>query len=376
MAGRTRSRQTLGRRMEIVQADLSSPRAVGKLKRIALQGPDDQASRIAIGRLLGLDPLKRRQAVCDVIRHVFENDLQPFFAAALHALVELPELAVELFERCDEIYNDARLAALHTEAGLAMVTALQSEDWEVAGWRARYRQLLCSPCERVRVAASWIVPDIHLFDSLTHEQRLTWLKLRTSIATPATSPEERAILHHVVRRGDTSHLIEQHTAIFALGMADFEITDDEEAYDQAILIGFIDGKSSSYDQRSFAIVALGLRRGRAVRHLSTLYRLMQDQFPRIQLIAGAAIAQIVADAPELPHQVEFASLHLGDGRIAVLGRLLEDSRAEIRTATASAIYDCKTPRAFGALEARLRYLASSCGDANHLTFRAAADAVA
>jgi hypothetical protein len=325
--------------------------------------------------LLNLGIPKHEETVAEAVSLALDPTERTQFAAALGVLAQMPDVAVAHFETLTDLYCDSAAEKHRDAAGCAIVAALRSSTWRVSSWMAWYRLMLESPSVLVQQAALCIIPeDTATFASLTCAQRLAWLDHRDSIETPARTEDEYRLLRFVLATNVPEEETLRCRAIFGLGRSVFGSNSADEKSFQTTLVGLIKTPNVSHAIRSHAIVALGLRGAKARAHLSDLYPIYEDNPFNLGGITGEAIARIVSDSPPLPQQVEFCSIDGEDGRVGVLGRLLESTIKGVRTAAARTL--CAHPKGFAPLRRRLEHLAETVRNQDTSTFRAAALAVA
>ncbi len=188
----------------------------------------------------------------------------------------------------------------------------------------------------------------------------------------ASSEEDCDALWELItsKKGDSAK--HQGDALLTLTRAELALSDTRKAELEEFLLKALTTGSIAFDIRSGAIRAVGLGGESSHFALPALYKLFETNPLNLAGLAARAIAQIAATSESLPPQFQFC-WHGGlDGRIGVLGKLLDaDSRA-VNIHAAVAIKN--NPQGLWPLAERLDYIADSVRDIDSALFTEAAKA--
>ncbi len=361
-------------RRSYARAGLEQANAINRLLRVLKHKEVDEASSRSLQLLLSLDSRKAKEleAIWSACEFIIERRLVSLYPQVMSAMSACSELAVRGFEFVTETSVNPTFASLHLEAKLAILSALRSDTVWVANWTTWYYLLVNASEEAVSQAALEIAPDVESFLALQDSQRLAWLSRRNLSQSVAKTEGEDAILTAVLARQQQEHDSERGMAMLARARSEYTKSALSESSFEAMLLGYLHKPGTSHTLRSHAIVALGLRGVRSQAVLSHLYPIYRENPFNLGGISAQAIARIAAAAKRLPHQLDFCWNGGSDGRLAVLGTLLDSTLPRVPAYAAEAIVS--HPHGLSELTRRLMYLAENCNDTHAALFSQAAAA--
>lgn len=362
-------------RRDHARAGLNQPNAIKRLQAVLADSEFDTAASKSLEALLSLDSKESKQldAIWVACAYVISRKLRHFYPRVFAAMKDCPDLAVRGVEFISSTCLDPQFTAEHLLAKLALLSALRSESVWVSHWNTWYFMLINAPEEEVASATLDLAPEEETFFGLQDSQRLAWLSKRHHESRAITTEEEDKIVSAVLARKLAEHDSERGMAMLVRARSEYTQGVLRESEFERMLLSFLKTPGTSHSLRSHAIVALGLRGAKSQKCLSHLYPLYRENPFNLGGISAQAIARIAADSNELPHQLDFCWHGGEDGRVAVLGTLLDSTLKGVPTFAAEAIE--ASPHGLSLLGRRLAYLAETCKDANTPLFARAAAAV-